>query len=110
MEKQNRIGRTWNITAGTAYLIVSLVSWFVMPMALKVAIDATNPLYICLIDICEIVFFIIPLLCIAAIVANVILRKKELRVASFVVKILPLVIFGLNMLLFGLAGLLPKTN
>ena len=76
-------------------------------MASESTIDATNPLYITLIEIFCIISLIIPFLCIAGIIVSLILRKKGYSISSFVFQFLPLVIFILNIILLCIAESIP---
>lgn len=106
MKKLDKIGTVFNIILGVTYIPLSLFSWL-LQMASESTIDATNPLYITLIEIFCIISFIIPFLCIAGIIVSLILRKKGYSVSSFVVQFLPLVIFALNLILLYYAESVP---
>lgn len=108
MKKLDKIGTVFNIILGVTYIPLSLFSWL-LQMASEGTIDATNPLYISLIEIFCIISFIIPFLCIAGIIASLILRKKGYSISSFVVQFLPLVIFALNLILLYYAESVPAT-
>ena len=102
MKKLDKIGAVFNIILGVSYIPLSLFSWL-LQMASESTIDATNPLYITLIEIFCIISFIIPFLCIVGIIVSLILRKKGCSISSFVVQFLPLVIFILNIILLCVA-------
>ena len=106
MKKLDKIGTVFNIILGVSYIPLSLFS-LLFQMASESTIDATNPLYITLIEIFCIISFIIPFLCIAGIIASLILRKKGYSISSFVVQFLPLVIFILNIILLYIAESMP---
>ncbi len=106
MKKLDKIGTVFNIILGVSYIPLSLFSWL-LQMASESTIDATNPLYITLIDIFCIISLIIPFLCIAGIIVSLILRKKGYSISSFVVQFLPLVIFILNIILLCIAESIP---
>lgn len=108
MKKSDIVGLVFNIVLGTLYIPFSIACWLLM-MASESTIDATNPVYINLVNAFCTISFIIPLLCPPSIVLSVILRIKKHRVISFVVQFIPLILFGLNLLLLYLAELLPKT-
>ncbi len=78
-------------------------------MASEGTIDATNPVYINLINIFCIISFVIPFLCVAGIVGSFILRKKGHNILSLVIQFVPLVIFILNMILLAFAESFPAT-
>ena len=73
--KNDKIGKIFSIFLGVAYIPLSLFSWL-FQMTSESTIDATNQLYITLIDIFCVISFIIPFLCAAGITVSVILRKK----------------------------------
>lgn len=80
-------------------LFLSLISWFVMPFALEGTMNATSPLVIRLSNICEIMFFVIPPLCISAMLTASVLQKKGFHKAACVAWSIPWVIFALALLL-----------
>ena len=102
-----KISKAFNIVLGVVYIPLSLFSWL-LQMASEGTIDATNPLYITLIEIFCIISFIIPFLCIAGIIVSLILRKKGHSISSLVVQFLPLVIFVLNLILLCCAESIPS--
>lgn len=106
MKKLDQLGILFNIILTVVYVPLSLFSWL-LQMASESTIGVTNLLYISLIDVFCVIAFLIPLLCIAAIVLSVVLRKKGYCVSSFVVQFVPLVIFILNIVLLAFAETLP---
>lgn len=108
MKKIDNSGRSFAFILGLIYIPLSFFSWF-LQMASESTIDATNPLYINLIEIFCIIAFIIPFLCIAGIIISVVLRKRGYSKLSFVIQFLPLVIFILNLILLAFAESLPAT-
>ena len=106
MNEIDKAGRILNWILGAIYVPISFFSWL-LQMASEGTIDATNPLYITLIEIFCIISFIIPFLCIAGIIVSLILRKKGYSISSFVVQFLPLVIFILNIILLCIAESIP---
>ena len=106
MQKIEKISKVFNIVLGVVYIPLSLFSWL-LQMASEGTIDATNPLYITLIEIFCIISFIIPFLCIAGIIISVIFRKKGYNKCSLVIQFLPLVIFALNLMLLCYAESMP---
>lgn len=106
MQKIEKISKAFNIVLGVVYIPLSLFSWL-LQMASEGTIDATNPLYITLIEIFCIISFIIPFLCIAGIIISVIFRKKGYSKCSLVIQFLPLVIFALNLMLLCYAKSMP---
>ena len=106
MKKIEKIGKVFNIVLSVVYIPLSLFSWL-LQMASEGTIDATNPLYITLIEIFCIISFIIPFLCIAGIIISVIFRKKGYSKCSLVIQFLPLVIFALNIMLLCYAESMP---
>ena len=106
MQKIEKISKAFNIVLGVVYIPLSLFSWL-LQMASEGTIDATNPLYITLIEIFCIISFIIPFLCIAGIIISVIFRKKGYSKCSLVIQFLPLVIFALNLMLLCYAESMP---
>lgn len=106
MKKIDKLSRLFNIILGVIYIPLSLFSWL-LQMASESTTDATNPLYVSLIEIFCIISFIIPLLCIVGIIVSVILRKKGFSISSFVIQFLPLAIFILNLILLCFAESIP---
>lgn len=107
MKKSDIVGLVFNIVLGTLYVPLSIFCWL-LTMASESTIDATNPAYINMVNIfCTICFFI-PFICAASIALSVVLRIKKHRVISFLIQFLPIVLFGLNLLLLYVAELLPK--
>ena len=106
MKKLDKIGTVFNIILGASYIPLSLFSWL-LQMASESTMDATNPLYITLIEIFCIISFIIPFLCVAGIIVSVILRKKGYSKSSFIVQFVPLVIFILNLILLFVTDFIP---
>lgn len=91
----DKVGRVFNIILSVLYVPLSLFSWL-LAMASEATIDATNQLFITLINVFCGITMTIPLLCVVGIMWSVLLRKKGYSVISFVVQFLPLVIFILN--------------
>ena len=108
MKKLDKIGKIFNIILGVTYIPLSLFGWL-LQMASESTIDATNPLYITLIEIFCIISFFVPLLCIVGIVISIILRKKGYSKSSFIVQFIPLVIFILNLILLFVTDFIPAT-
>ncbi|MBR5121600.1 MAG: hypothetical protein IKU89_03540 [Oscillospiraceae bacterium] len=108
MKKLDKIGKIFNIILGVTYIPLSLFSWL-LQMASESTIDATNSIYIPLINAFCVICFIIPLLCIAGIIISVILRKKGYSKSSFIVQFIPLVIFILNLFLLFVTDFIPAT-
>lgn len=101
MRVNNKLYKLFNIALCIAYIPLSLISLF-LTMASESTMDANNPLFIGLIDTFCVISFIIPLLCVVGVVLSKTFKRKGCNTWSFVVLILPLVIFVLNlMLLFG---------
>jgi len=107
LKKLDKIGKIFNVILGITYIPLSLFSWL-LQMASEITIDATNSLFITLIEIFCIISFIIPFLCIAGIIVSLILRKKGHSISSLVVQFLPLVIFVLNLILLCFAESIPS--
>lgn len=107
-KKLDRVGYVFNIVLSIIYIPVSWISWLFM-MASEATIDATNQTFILLINVFCWITMIIPFLCFLGIFLSVRYRKKGYSVRSFVVQFLPLIIFGLNLLLlFIVEGLAAK--
>jgi len=106
MKKLDKVSAVFNIILGVTYIPLSLFSWL-LQMASEITIDATNSLFITLIEIFCIISFIIPFLCIAGIIVSLILRKKGHSISSLVVQFLPLVIFVLNLILLYVTDFIP---
>ena len=106
MKKLDKIGKIFNVILGITYIPLSLFSWL-LQMASEVTMDATNSIYITLINVFCVVCFIIPLLCIAGIIVSVNLRKKGYSKSSFIVQFVPLVIFILNLILLFVTDFIP---
>ena len=107
MQKIDKLRRTFNIILTVLYFPLSLFSWL-MQMVSVDTIDATNPLYITWINIFCIISFLIPFLCIAGIVLSILWRKKGHSVPSFIVQLIPLAVFILNLVFLFFADFIPK--
>lgn len=108
MKKLDRLGAVLNIVLGIFYLPFSFFCFLLLMMS-ESAIGATNPVYICMIDIFCFVDFFIPLLCVAGIALSIWFRKKGHSIFSFVIQFLPLIVLVLNLLLGLAADFIPKT-
>lgn len=106
MKKHNKIGILLNIIMGVIYVPLSIFSWL-LQMASESTMDATNPVYITLVRIFCVIAFLIPFLCVAAILLSVLIRKKGHGVLSIVISFIPLMVFILNLLLLAIAGTVP---
>ena len=106
MKKLDKIGKIFNVILGITYIPLSLFSWL-LQMASEITMEATNSIYITLINVFCVVCFIIPLLCIAGIIVSVILREKGYSKSSFIVQFVPLAIFILNIILLCIAESIP---
>ena len=106
MKKIDKISKTSNIVLGVLYIPLSLISWL-LQMVSESTMDATNPLYIGLIDTFCVVAFVIPLLCITGIVLSKVLREKGHSIWSFVIQFIPLIVFVVNLLLLVFAESVP---
>ena len=105
-KKLDRVGYVFNIILSIIYIPISWISWLFM-MASEATIGATNQTFIFLINFFCWITMIIPFLCFLGIFLSVRYRKKGYSVRSFVVQFLPLVIFGMNLLLLFIAERLP---
>ena len=106
MKKLDKAGFICNTILSILYIPVSFFS-FLSFMASELTIGSTNRVFIILINIYCLISMLIPLFCIAGILISVILRKKGHSVLSFAVQFLPLIIFGVNLLLLVVAESLP---
>ena len=106
MKKLDKAGFICNTILSILYIPVSFFS-FLSFMASELTIGYTNRVFIILINIYCLISMLIPLFCIVGILISVILRKKGHSVLSFVVQFLPLIIFGVNLLLLVVAESLP---
>lgn len=92
---------------GILYAPLALISCL-LPMASDAAVDATNPVYVCLIHIFSVIAMIVPLLCVAGIILSGRFRKKGRHGSALAVLLLPFALFGLNLILLAIAEALPK--
>lgn len=106
MKKLDTIGTVLNVVLGVLYCPLSVFCLF-LQMASESTIDATNEVYIALVNIFCIVALIIPFLCVAGIVASVILRKKGHSILSFIIQFVPLLVFFLDLILSFIGGSVP---
>ena len=106
IKKLDKAGYIFNILLSILYVPISWFSWLLL-MASEVTIDATNQTFIFFINVFCWITMIIPFLCFLGIFLSVRYRKKGYSVRSFVVQFLPLIIFGLNLLLLFIAERLP---
>ena len=105
-KKLDRVGYVFNIILSIIYIPISWISWLFM-MASEATIGATNQTFIFLINVFCWITMIIPFLCFLGIFLSVMYRKKGYSVRSFVVQFLPLIIFGMKLLLLFIAERLP---
>ena len=91
------------------YIPLSFFSFF-MQMAGESAIDATNPVYVLLVDIFVIVAGLIPLLCMISVCLWGFFKKKGRSTFAKVWLLLPLIVFVLNVLLLEIAERIPKNG
>ena len=105
-KKLDRVGYVFNIILSIIYIPISWISWLFM-MASEATIGATNQTFIFLITVFCWITLSIPFFCFLGIFLSVRYRKKGYSVRSFVVQFLPLVIFGMNLLLLFIAERLP---
>lgn len=108
MKKLDKLGIVFNIILGILYIPLSLFS-FLMQMASEMLFDATNPVYIGLVEISCVIFLVVSLLCPAGIMASAILRIKGHSKASFVTQFIPLAVFILNMIFLYFTEFIPAT-
>ena len=106
MKRIDKISKVFNLILGVIYIPLSFFSWL-MQMASEMTIDATNPLFINLVNIFCVVSFFIPILCVVGIVLSAIFRKKGHSISSIIFQFLPLVIFMLNLLLLFCTDFIP---
>ena len=107
MKKLDKLGIAFNIILGIAYIPFSFFCWLSL-MVSEMAIDATNPLYLHIVNLFCIVDFFIPLLCLIGIVLSVIFRAKGYSVLSFVIQFTPIMVFILNLILLYFTEFIPK--
>ena len=105
-KKLDRVGYVFNIILSIIYIPISWISWLFM-MASEATIGATNQTFIFLITVFCWITLSIPFLCFLGIFLSVRYRKKGYSVRSFAVQFLPLIIFGMNLLLLFIAERLP---
>ena len=108
MKKLDKLGIVFNVVLSVFYIPFSLFCFLALMLS-EMAIGATNPTYICIIDVFCMVDFFIPLLCIVGIVLSVWFRKKGKSIWSFVIQFLPLIVFALDLIFLFLTDFIPKT-
>ncbi len=108
MKRLDIWGIVFNIVLGVLYIPFSFFC-FLLLMASEATIGATNPIYICMIDIFCFVDFFIPLLCLVGIALSIWFRKKGYSILSFVIQFLPLIVFVLNFVFGFFTDFIPKT-
>ncbi len=89
------------------YVPFSIFS-FLLTMVTESTMDATNELYINLVNIFSTVCLFIPILCLISIALSVVFRIKRHRIIAFIVQFLPILVFGINLLIITYADTLPK--
>ena len=107
MKKIDKVSKILSWIFGILYIPLSFFSWLLV-IASDLTIDATNPLYIGLIDAFCIITFSITFLCIASAFVSKVLRTRGKNLAAIIVLCLPLVIFLLNLILLAFAETLPR--
>ncbi len=106
MKKVDKASKILNWILGVTYIPLSLISWL-LQMVSEITIDATNPLYITIINIFCLISFIIPFLCVAGIIISIVLRARGRSTLSIIVQCLPLGIFVMNLILLAFTESLP---
>ena len=107
MKKLDKLGIVFNVVLSVFYIPFSFFC-FMLLMVSEMAIGATNPIYICIIDVFCVVDFFIPLLCLVGIALSIWFRKKGYTICSFVIQFLPLVVFVLDLVFLFLTDFIPK--
>ncbi len=107
MKKLDKITKSTNVILGVLYVPFSMFCWL-LQMASESTIDATNPIYIKLIEIFCFVSFLIPIFCVVGITVSVVFRKKGHSVGAFIIQFLPIIAFALNLVLMAVAESLPR--
>ncbi len=107
MKKLDKLGIVFNVVLSVFYIPFSFFC-FMLLMVSEAAIGATNPIYICIIDVFCFVDFFIPLLCLVGIALSIWFRKKGYSIFSFVIQFLPLVVFVLDLIFLFLTDFIPK--
>ena len=105
MRKIDKFSKSSNLILCILYIPLSAFS-ILLSMASESTLDATNPLYINLVNIFSMIALFVPLLCIAGILISVFLRKKGRYALSIVAQFFPLVVFLLNLILLVCADMI----
>ena len=108
MKKLDKLGIVFNVVLSAFYIPFSFFCFLAL-MISETTIGATNPIYICMIDIFCFVDFFIPLLCLVGIALSIWFRKKGNSIFSFVIQFLPLIVFALDLIFLFLTDFIPKT-
>lgn len=105
MKKSDIVCFILNGVMALLYVPFSFFS-FLLIMTTESTMDATNELYINLVNIFSTVCFFIPLLCVISIALSVVLRIKRHRIIAFIVQFIPIIVFGINLLIISYADTL----
>ena len=98
MKKAERVGYILSIVLTILYIPVSFFS-FLLGMLSEVVMDTTNQIFINLINILSCIAMLVPIFCFFGILLSIRCRKKGYIAWSFVFQFLPLIIFGMNILM-----------
>lgn len=108
MKNSERIGYVLSIVLTIIYIPVSFFS-FLLGLFSEVVMDTTNQIFINLINISSCIAMLVPIFCFFGILLSIRCRKKGYTVWSFVLQFLPLVIFGVNLLMIYIVDSLMMT-
>ena len=105
MKKSERVGYVLSIVFTILYIPISLFS-FLLGMFSEVVMDTTNQIFINLINISSCIAMLVPIFCFFGILLSIRCRKKGYIVRSFVLQVVPLIIFSVNLLLIYIIDIL----
>lgn len=107
MKMLDKISMISNIILGLLYVPLSFFC-LLLQMASDGTVGATNPLYIQMNRIFCMVALTVPFFCVVGIVLSIVFRKKGCYVWSFIIQFLPIVVFGLDLVLLEFTNFIPR--
>lgn len=107
MKMLDKISMISNIILGLLYVPLSFFC-LLLQMASDGTVGATNPIYIQMNRIFCMAALTVPFFCVVGIVLSIVFRKKGCHVWSFIIQFLPIVVFGLDLVLLEFTKFIPR--
>ena len=105
MKNPEKLLYVLSIVLTIIYIPISFFSFF-LGMVSEAVMHATNQFLTYLTNIASCVAMLVPIFCFAGIIFSIRCRKKGYLVRSFVLQVVPLIIFSVNLLLIYIIDIL----